>query len=78
MPVRFDYAALRGFIRENFETIRKFAKFLDIGETTLHSRLENRTPFTQTEMDKVADYFNLNAEQTARLFFTKENTENRT
>ncbi len=78
MPVKFNYSHLKGFIRGNFGTNREFAKFLDIGETALYDRLANRRPFTQTEMDRVADHFALDAEETSRLFFTRENTENRT
>lgn len=77
MAVKFDYSALRGFIKEHFGTVRAFADFLEIGETAMYSRLGNRIPFTQLEMDRVADQFRLNAEDTTRLFFTKENTENR-
>ncbi|MBL6441341.1 MAG: DUF739 family protein [Dialister sp.] len=77
MPVKFNYASLKGFIKEHFGTNRKFAKFLTISETALYDRLANRTPFTQTEMDRVSDHFALNAEETSRLFFTKKNTENR-
>ena len=77
MPVKFNYASLKGFIKEHFGTNRKFAKFLTISETALYDRLANRTPFTQTEMDRVSDHFELNAEETSRLFSTKKNTENR-
>lgn len=75
MPVKFNYASLKGFIKEHFGTNRRFAKFLTISETALYDRLANRTPFTQTEMDRVSDHFALNAEETSRLFFTKKNTE---
>ncbi len=78
MPVKFNYATLKGFIRENFGTNREFAKFIGIGETALYDRLASKVPFTQTEMDKVADHFSLNAKMTSRLFFTRDNTENRT
>ena len=74
MPVKFNYASLKGFIKEHFGTNRKFAKFLTISETALYDRLANRTPFTQTEMDRVSDHFALNAEETSRLFL---NTGNR-
>lgn len=77
MPVEFDYNALRGFIRANFKTNKRFAKFLGIGETALYDRLSNRVPFTQTEMDRVADRYGLDACKTTQLFFTKKNTENR-
>ena len=53
MPVKFNYASLKGFIKEHFGTNRRFAKFLTISETALYDRLANRTPFTQTEMDRV-------------------------
>ena len=76
MPVKFDYSALKGFIREHFGTNKKFADFIGIGETALYDRLANKVPFTQTEMDRVADAFELTAESVSRLFFTKLNTEN--
>ncbi len=72
MLVKFDYSTLKRFIRENFGTNREFSKFIGISEAALHARLASKVPFTQSEMDKVADHFTLNAEMAARLFFTRE------
>lgn len=51
----FNYDYLRGFIKENYGTINKFAEFLGIGTTQIYERLGNRVPFTQKEIDKVAN-----------------------
>ena len=51
----FNYDYLRIFIKENYGTINKFAEFLGIGTTQIYERLGNRVPFTQKEIDKVAN-----------------------
>ena len=73
MNVEFNYTHLRGFIVEHFKTIDNFAKFLGIGPTALYDRLGNRVPFTQREIDKVANQAidrKLTAEEVSILFFT--------
>ena len=51
MTVEFNYAYLRGFIKEHFESNHKFAEFLGISDTALYDRLSNKVPFTQHEID---------------------------
>lgn len=53
--MEFNYAQLRGFIIEHFGNIRNFSKFLGIGTTAVYERLGNKVPFTQREIDKVAN-----------------------
>lgn len=50
--MEFDYSYLRGFIRENFGSNRRYSRFLGISETALYDRLANKTPFTQVEINK--------------------------
>lgn len=69
----FNYAYLRGFIAEYFGSNYNFSKFLGIGTTALYDRLKNRVPFTQREIDKVANYAierRLTADEVSALFFT--------
>ena len=71
----FNYDYLRIFIKENYGTINKFAEFLGIGSTQIYERLGNRVPFTQKEIDKVANESKaepLPPQEIYRLFFTKE------
>lgn len=70
----FNYDYLRIFIKENYGTINKFAEFLGIGTTQMYERLGNRVPFTQKEIDKVANESKaepLPPQEIYRLFFTK-------
>ena len=43
------------FIKENYGSINKFAKFLGIGSPQIYELLANRVLFTQKEIDKVAN-----------------------
>ena len=56
MTVEFNYAYLRGFIKEHFGSNHKFAEFLGISDTALYERLANKVPFTQHEIDLVVNH----------------------
>lgn len=77
--VSFNYAYLRGFIREHFKTLAKYADFLGISATTLYERLSGKSPFTQEEIYKTANYSlskPLSADEVTLLFFTCEFRKN--
>ena len=56
MTVEFNYAYLRGFIKEHFGNNHRFAEFLGISDTALYARLANEVPFTQHEIDRVVNH----------------------
>ena len=67
----YDYSKLRGLIRENFGTLQAFANALGIGNSTLTSKLNNKTYFTQKEIQKSRKLLNLKtAAEVDRVFFT--------
>ena len=69
----YDYNKLRGLIRQYFGTQLKYAKFLGIGMTTMQSRLNGETFFTQPEIQKSIEAFNLTtATEIEHTFFAKE------
>lgn len=71
----FNYAYLRGFIREHFKTLAKYAEFLNISTTTLYERLSGKSPFTQEEIYRTANCSlskPLSADEVILLFFTCE------
>lgn len=73
--MEFDYTNLREFIKSNFHTLKGFALFLGIGTTQLGQRLSNKVPFTQKEIDKVANGMpsgKLDMETIDSLFFKKK------
>lgn len=68
----YDYNKLKGLIKQYFSTQANFAKFLEIGTTTLNSRLSGETYFTQEEIDKCIKVFKLNTvEELEETFFTQ-------
>lgn len=71
--IKYNYNRLKGLIKEYFGTQKNYADFLGIGSTTLQTRLNNETFFTQQEMEKSIKAFNLSsAEEIERTFFAKE------
>lgn len=65
----FDYAYLRGFIKENFGSNKKYADFLGLSLTSLYDRLANKVPFTQREINAT---MKLNPHENVNLLFFKE------
>lgn len=73
--MEFDYTNLRVFIKENFHSLKEFAQFLGIGTTQLGQRLANKVPFTQREIDRVANNMEcgkLDMNKIDALFFQKK------
>jgi hypothetical protein len=68
----YDYAKLKGRIRECFVTQSEFAQKLKISDTSLSNKLNNKTVFDQDEIKESIDIFNLNPVETMEYFFTKK------
>lgn len=66
----YDYSRLLGLIKEYCGTQKSYAEELGIGMSTLGTRLNNTTQFTQNEILKSKELFNLNSsEELDRVFF---------
>ena len=68
--VGFSYNKLKGKIKEVFGTQEAFAKALGIGRTSLYSKLNNNTEFTQSEMLKSLELLGLAKGDVDTYFFT--------
>jgi hypothetical protein len=69
----YDYSKLRGLIKQYFNTQAKFAQHLGIGLTTLVSRLNGDTYFSQDEIDKSIKAFKISTiEELEQTFFVKK------
>lgn len=66
----FDYSKLRGLIKERSMTLTDYASSIGISMTTLYERLTNKTPFSQSEIVKTKQLFDLSPEQVDIIFFT--------
>ncbi len=71
----FDYRKLKGKIKEIFDTQDAFAKALGISNVTLSAKLNNKTEFSQKEIDKASDLLNIEKEEIPNYFFTKQEAE---
>lgn len=67
----YNYQKLRGLIIEYFGTLANFAKAINMGTSTLYSKLNCKTYFDQMEIEKIADVLHLKTpEQINTVFFT--------
>lgn len=72
MTVIYDYSKLRGLIKEYFETMKNFANYLGVSETSLNLRLQNKLPFKQDEIYKSLIGFKKNGEDLDKIFFCNQ------
>ena len=66
----FAYDKLKGKIKEVFGTQEAFANALGIARTSLYSKLNNNTEFTQMEMFKALELLHLQKTEIDVYFFT--------
>lgn len=70
MKVKYDYRKLRGRIKEKFDTIENFAKYLGISATSLNNKLNNVVNFRQHEIEKAIKGLELTETEVRHIFFT--------
>jgi transcriptional regulator with XRE-family HTH domain len=66
----FDYAKLKGRIKEKCDTQKAFASMLGIAECTLIAKLECKRYFTQTEIYKSLEILEIPFDRMYAYFFT--------
>lgn len=65
----FDYSKLKGKIKENFNTQRRFAKLLQISNASLSYKLNNLSYFNQKEIHKSLNFLKIPVEEVNEYFF---------
>lgn len=65
-----SYAKLRGRIKEVYSTQDAFAIAMEIDNTTLSMKLNNKSPWKREEMEKACCLLNIPIEQWHLYFFT--------
>ena len=68
----FDYAKLKGRIREVCETDKKFAEKMGIDRATLSKSLNNRRDFSQEEIQKACAILQITTDQIGAYFFKEQ------
>lgn len=68
----FDYARLRGRIKEVFGTQDAFADAIGLGRVSVSQRLNNQLEFSQQEMFRSADVLGFSRGEIPEYFFTEK------
>ena len=66
----FDYSKLLGKIKEVYGTQEKFAKALNLGRVSLSCKLNNKSDFSQTEMQLSAKLLGFSENEIPSYFFS--------
>jgi len=68
----FNYNKLRGKIREVFSTQEDFAKAISISTVSLSYKLNNKSEWSQQEINRAAETLNIADEEIVLYFFTQK------
>lgn len=67
----FDYSKLRGRIIEKYKTIGAFALEMGVTPTHMSNKLQNRSPFSQVQIEQVCTLLNIKPKEIPDYFFTQ-------
>lgn len=68
----FDFQDLKGRIKSKFERQSDFAKAIGMSPVSLSNKLNNKVPFTQSEMNKICEVLDIDKEFIPIIFFKKK------
>lgn len=69
--MKFDHSKLLGRIRELGFTQKTLAKAIGINESTLNGKLNNKTPFTMKDIDRICEVLNIHNSEIGTYFYTR-------
>ena len=72
----FNYSKLRGKIREIYNTQEDFAKAMELSNTSISLKLNNKSEWSQQEMGKAINLLGISDEEISVYFFTLRSLEN--
>ena len=57
--LEFDYSKLKGLIVEKYQTNEKFAEAIGMDKAIISRKLNNKTPFSQSEIVIICEALNI-------------------
>ena len=70
--IEFDFSKLKGRIKEKLNTQENFAKELNISVPSLIKKLNNKSQFTQTEINRARTILDICNEELDIYFFSEK------
>lgn len=68
MSIEFDYSKLRGRIKEKIGSETEIARLIGLSTVSLSSKLNNKTGFSQDEMEKIRRLLDIRTEDMGSYF----------
>lgn len=69
--MKYDYSKLLGRMREYRYTQETLAKAIGINESTLNGKLNNKTYFKPTEIDKICELLDISNAEIGAYFYAR-------
>ena len=70
MNIIFDYSKLTGKIKEKFPNREDLAKLIPLSLNSLSKKLNNKVPFTSTEIYRLSELLGIHPEEINVYFYT--------
>lgn len=70
--IAFDFSKLKGRIKEKFDTQERFAAELGVSVPALIKKLNNKSQFNQSEIDKSRILLEIPNDELDQYFFSKK------
>lgn len=70
--VEFDFSKLKGRIKEKLNTQENFAKEMNISIPSLIKKINNKSQFTQTEINKARIILDISNSELSEYFFKEK------
>lgn len=68
--MEFDYNKLKGRIREKLGTQEELARLMELSHASVSFKLNNKSEWTQREMNRAAEILEIPDDEYAAYFFT--------
>lgn len=66
----FDYSKLIGKIKEQFKNRQEFCKLISLSNNSLSKKLNNKVPFTSSEIYKIVEVLGIDISEIHIYFYT--------
>lgn len=68
----FNYCKLEGKIKEVFDTQSKFALAMNVSNVTISQKLNNKSEWTQSEIEKASELLGISKDEIPAYFFAEK------
>lgn len=74
--MKFDYSALKGKIKQYYDTQDNFAKAIPMARSALNQKLHGHVDFSSNNIYRICELLHIDKNEIDKYFFTPKSLEN--